>query len=762
MKHLITAILLIMTLLSSQAQKVGLVLSGGGAKGISHIGLIKVLEESGIPIDYVAGTSIGAIVAGLYASGFSPEEMLDLFNSDDFRLWSTGTMDKDDLFYFYRKDELPDMLKLDITRKATGVKIILPLNIIPEAQMDFAFMNLTAQTTAACDADFNKLMVPFRCVSTDVYHSKAVIHRNGDLGEAIRASMSFPLVYKPVEKDGLLLFDGGIVNNFPTDIMQADFEPDIIIGHKVTGMDEKPDPDNLFSQIEAMVTQLTNYEIPDTIGMLLESKLDNIGLFDFQKANYIYSKGVEIGLQNIDSIQHIIQRRVSKEEVDQKRAAIKNKKPELIFNNVQVEGVKDNQQRKFIIQSIKYKEPLIDINQLKSSYYKLVANDNIKSIQPRAYYNRQTGYFDLHFKVEPRKPVDLDFGGHLSTRANTFGFLQANLKLFNYRSYKISSNLFFGKFYNSFSFGGRMDSPSRYPFYISGYFTLNYWDYFSTSTDLIFTDIRPSYIRQTENNLRFEVGIPYTKTGIIDFGFSNSKSLDDYYQTKVFNQGDKLDQTSFSSYAAHIRVDKKKYDFKQYPTEGSRQYFSIKYINGTEIFTPGTTAPVQQATNQKHSYFQIKALYDKYYQPKKFISLGLMVEATFNNNPLFSNYTSTVLNAPAFSPTPNSQSMFNENYRANQYLASGGKFIYRFNTNLQLRTEAYGFFPIQSFLPKQNNEVAYAERVFTKAQFMVLAALVYQTRLGPLSVEMNYYDKVGQKWFLSINYGYMLFNKRGF
>ncbi|HPR62280.1 MAG TPA: patatin-like phospholipase family protein, partial [Prolixibacteraceae bacterium] len=141
------SILFCCLLLAANAQKVGLVLSGGGAKGIAHIGLIKVLEEHNIPIDYVAGTSIGAIVAGLYAMGMSPDEMLDLFNSDDFRLWSTGTLDKDDLYYFKSKDELPDMIKLDITKKESGVKLILPLNIVPEQQMDYAFMNLTAQYT---------------------------------------------------------------------------------------------------------------------------------------------------------------------------------------------------------------------------------------------------------------------------------------------------------------------------------------------------------------------------------------------------------------------------------------------------------------------------------------------------------------------------------------------------------------------------------------------------------------------------------------
>lgn len=755
-------ILLIAFSLSAQAQKVGLVLSGGGAKGLAHIGLIKVLEDHNIPIDYIAGTSIGAIIAGLYASGMTPDEMIELFNSNEFKLWSTGRMDKDDLYYFRRNDELPDWLNLDITRKGDKVKLVLPFNLIPERQMDFAFLQLMAQTTAACNSNFNQLMVPYRCVSTDIYNNRAVVHKDGDVGEAIRASMTVPLVYKPIEKDGMLLFDGGIVNNFPVDVMVEEFKPDIIIGHAVTNMGNRFDKDDVISQIETMVTQRTNYTVPDSMGILLETQLSDVGLLDFPKVNYVNSRGIETALINIDSIESRISRRVTKEEMAKKREAFNNKKPQLVFNNVQVEGVRDNMQRKYIIQSIKYNEKVIDIQQLRDSYFKLIADENIKSIQPLAYYNQRTGLFDLHLKVEPRKPFDVSFGGHLTTRSNTFGFIQTNLKAFNNRSYNLSSNLYFGKFYNSFMFGGRIDSPSKIPYYISTYFTLNIWDYFTTSTDLIFTDIRPSYIKQTESNFRLEIGVPYTKTGIIDFGISQSSSLDEYYQVKIINAGDKFDNTNFKGYAGHIRIDKKNFDYKQYPTEGGRKMFTLKYINGTESFTPGTIAPINEQIDLHHSYFQIYGLYDQYFKINKYLTLGAFAEASLNNNSLFSNYTSTLINATAFVPTPNSKSLYNEHFRANQYFATGGKLIYRLKDNIHFRSEIYGFFPIQKFVPGENNTVQYHDRIFTQLHVMALGAMVFHTQAGPFSIEMNYYDKPGQKWFFSLNMGYMLFNKRGF
>ena len=142
MPRIILSIILLFATLAAFPQRVGLVLSGGGAKGIAHIGLIKVLEDHNIPIDYITGTSIGAIIGGLYAAGYSPEEMLELFNSDDFKLWSTGKIDKEDLYYFKQKDELPNWMKVDVTKKADKIKVIFPINLIPEQQMDFAFLQL--------------------------------------------------------------------------------------------------------------------------------------------------------------------------------------------------------------------------------------------------------------------------------------------------------------------------------------------------------------------------------------------------------------------------------------------------------------------------------------------------------------------------------------------------------------------------------------------------------------------------------------------
>ena len=172
-KHIATIIallLLLPTLLP--AQKVGLVMSGGGARGLAHIGVIKALEENEIPIDYVTGTSMGAIVAALYAMGYTPDEMIAEMTSEDFRRWYTGTMDKNYMFYFKRNAEVPELLNLHIDIKDTIRLVKPPLQLVNPAPMNMGFLQIFSTSTAACRGNFDNLMVPFRCVASDVYNKK--------------------------------------------------------------------------------------------------------------------------------------------------------------------------------------------------------------------------------------------------------------------------------------------------------------------------------------------------------------------------------------------------------------------------------------------------------------------------------------------------------------------------------------------------------------------------------------------------------------
>lgn len=170
--------LLFLLLPPIHAQKVGLVLSGGGAKGLTHIGIIRALEENGIPIDYIAGTSMGAIVGSLYAMGYSPDEMEALLKSDDFKRWYSGNVEEKYIYYFKKNPPTPEFINIRISLKDSLKNVkpqFLPTSIVDPIQMNIVFLQLFGQATAASKANFDSLYIPFRCIASDVYNKRPLI-----------------------------------------------------------------------------------------------------------------------------------------------------------------------------------------------------------------------------------------------------------------------------------------------------------------------------------------------------------------------------------------------------------------------------------------------------------------------------------------------------------------------------------------------------------------------------------------------------------
>ncbi|PTN08144.1 patatin-like phospholipase family protein [Mangrovibacterium marinum] len=765
MKQLLFVCLSVLLSHVLSAQKVALVLSGGGAKGLAHIGLIRALEENNIPIDYVCGTSMGAIVAGLYAAGYSPDQMEELFKSEKFKFWSTGKIQEEYRYYFNKPEESSEWLSFDLQKKDDKFKLQLPTNIIPEEQMDFAFMEMFSSTNALCNYDFNQLFVPFFCIATDVYNNKEVQLSSGDLGEAIRASMTFPFYFKPIEIDGALVFDGGLVNNFPAQNAMNTFKPDIIIGHKVANNASKPDEDDLMAQLENLMMQKTDYQIPPGKGILIESSFSNVGLLDFDQIDTIEAIGYKNTRQLMDSIKSRIHRRVPLGEIQEKRETFNRHKPVLEFQNVQAEGIDDGLQRKYIIQSIKHRDRTFSSDQLRENYFKLVSDPQIKSIRPIAIYNRKNGYFDLHLKVKQQTPLEINFGGNISTKANNQGYLGMNYRYFKNRAYTLSSNIYLGRFYNSVKIGGRVDFPSNLPVYLSTFLTFNRWNYYSNNAKFFFQDAMPATCITEDNNLRFELGVPVGTRAKLTFNSALTNRKNSYYLLTDIQEDDSQDQTAFRTFSSTISLDENTFNYKQFPTEGVCAYAGLSFIAGEENYSPGTATREAEMLNDQthnHRYWQFRGLYDNYFKLSQQLSIGLYGEATYNNKKLFTNYQSTILSARAFSPTPFSKTLISPNFRANKFTAGGLKTIVNFNDQFQFRLEGYAFMPFRKMTTEDGMQVGIQKFDSSNLAIMGLGGLVYQTNFGPVSLTANYLENKNTRWFLVFSFGYVLFNKSAY
>lgn len=211
--------------------KIALVLSGGGARGISQIGVIQGLISSGININYIVGTSIGAIVGGLYASGYSPRELEDILSSEE---WNEAVNLSDgnlrNLLFIDQKQIYDRNI---ITLKFSNFKFVVPEAVTEGTAFDKLLQKLIWRGTYQPVSDFNKLKIPFRAVTTDLVSGKSVSISNGNLSKAMRASASIPLRYSPIKQDSMILVDGGILANLP--VAQAmEFNPDLIIAVNTT------------------------------------------------------------------------------------------------------------------------------------------------------------------------------------------------------------------------------------------------------------------------------------------------------------------------------------------------------------------------------------------------------------------------------------------------------------------------------------------------------------------------------------------------
>jgi len=743
------------------AQKVGLVLSGGGAKGITHIGVIKALEENNIPIDYVTGTSMGAIVGGMYAMGFTVDEMIETIKSDDFKHWTTGEIDSESKYFYRNADPKPNFVEISFNaHNIDSINLksaILPTHIVSPLQMDYAFVPLSSQANAVAGGDFDKLFIPFRCVASDIYNKEAVIFRYGVLGDAIRASLSYPFMFKPVVIDNRLLFDGGIFNNFPVDIMRKDFKPDIMIGSVVANNPRKPDQRDILMQIQNMIMSRTDYTIPNKEGVLLKFNMPNFKLFDFSKVDEMVQMGYDSTMKHMDEIKARIHRRIPTEELNKKRQDFKKKLPELKFQHIIVEGV-DSLQRRYIQQVFHNKNEVFTLKEFKEAYFKLVADDKILEVIPHAVYNSSTGNFDLHLNVKTQDHIKLLLGGNVSSSTSNqayFGLSYQNLTEYAQSTYIDAQ---FGKVYNGLGIGTRIEMPSQKSWYIKMDLILHKFEYFE-GDQIFYNDNRTANFTQDEIYSKLSAGFPLSMKGRLEFGVGYGLMTDNYYENRaLITSTTREDESLFSLGSLFTRIESSTLNNVMYPTKGYNHSTSLQLFGGEQTFRSEDN-PLINVNDLFDIWIQWKAKFEQYIQLTPRFTLGTYGELALSSRKLLQNYTVSVIEAPAFQPTPYSRTVFNEAYSANQYAAIGLKPIYHLTKDLHLRGEAYWFVPYQT-INRASDNTPYYSIPFYSSKFMAETSLVYNFKIASAGMFVNYYSSAASNWNFGINIGFLLFNRK--
>jgi NTE family protein len=741
-------------------EKVGVVLSGGGASGLAHIGVLRCLEENRIPIDYICGTSMGALIGSMYCQGYTPDEIQATILSDEFNSWANGIIEPQYVYYFKKKEDNASWITFKISPDTT-LSTSLPTNLISPLPMDYALMERTAGASAACGYNFDSLFCPFRCVASDVAKKESVIFRSGDLGEAVRASMSYPFYLKPIRVNGALLFDGGLYNNFPSDVMYADFFPDFIIGSNVATEFANPDEDNLLSQVRAMLTSPTDFNPVCENGVIIEPDADWAGLFDFDQAQRLIDSGYAACKRKIETICLNLTNRTDSADLAARRAAFKAKQPPLIYDNIEIEGpgIKKAQET-YVRKMLRHNERYVPNSKLKTGYFRLAADDKIQSIYPIARYNKSTGYYDLRLTIKKEKNLFTQFGGNFSNRPINMGFIGVQYNFFGNPSVSINANGYFGKLYSGAQVKARFDFPTRLPFYIEPSFTWNRFDFYK-STPTYFLDTRPPFLVQIDRMGEVNVGLPVKRKSRLVLGNGGGFIRYLYYQTDAFTSADTSDRTDLNFFSSYLLFERNTLNRKQYASAGTHLAFTARYVRAEEFYKPGTTSPFIDPYRAIHEWMQFKISYDTYFKEKGKWRLGFLGEVVYTFQPFLSNYTASILSTPGFQPTPDSRTLFIPTLHAHQYAAAGLKSIFVLWKNVDWRLEGYIFAPYQALRERSDHTVEYAAPLaIADMTYISMTGLVWHSPLGPVSASVNYYSSREEPLSFLIHFGYIIYNKK--
>lgn len=407
--------------------KVGLVLSGGGAKGAAHIGVLKYIEEAGIPIDYIAGTSMGAIVGGMYALGYSSDEILDIISAVDWDRLISDQVERRKISYERKSESRSQLLTVPFSigtdkqeLQSRSFKNSLPTGVVSGDNLINLFNSLSVGYSDP--VDFRELPTPFLCIATNVVNGEADVLDKGVFSKSLRASMAIPVLFDPVKIDDTLYVDGGLLNNFPAEQCRA-MGADYVIGVSMSpGLeDDLQNLTSFFSQVKQLKEIITDKEFENYHKMcdiFISPDLKGVGMlsFDAESVARITESGYEAAARQEADFKALKERLFSESflhmaDSSTSKKAVNILKEKVLISGIVMEGVEKDiekwMRRKCTVKIGDYvcKD---DIDKSVSIYYGTGNYDNI------TYTLHEDGSLDnayiLKFKFIENQPHDLGWG----------------------------------------------------------------------------------------------------------------------------------------------------------------------------------------------------------------------------------------------------------------------------------------------------------------------------------------------------------------
>ena len=742
------------------ARKVGVVMSGGGAKGLYHIGVLEALEENGIPIDCVAGTSMGSIIAAMYAAGYSPAEMRAIVSSGVVKEWVSGRIDPNRYMSYYRQlGSNPSFLSVRANLgNPAGERVKVPTNLISSTQVDLALTELFAPATAAAQGDFDRLMVPFLCVASDMNNRRPVVMRSGDLSLAVRSSMSIPLVFKPMAIDSMLLYDGGIYDNFPWKPLDAEFAPDLIVGSICTAGNTPPSEDsNLFDQAFMLAMQDTDYTLPAERSVTIRRAV-GVNMLDFDQAEAIMDAGYEDAMAAMPQLLEKVGERRDSTWYAERRRAFREKCPALYFDNYELDGLKP-EQRDYIRDFLHMDRWTPGIQrpmrfpELRDNLFEFLADGNFTMDFPRVRYDSLSGRYTFGTTFGIRPSFKITVGGNISSTAFNQAYIGIGYHWIGRVSQHLGADLYLGPLYTWGAFGGRTDFYAIEPVFIDYSYNFSVSNfrhgYFGNVTRIR----NAEQVKSSESFLSLGIGMPLTHRSVFVLR-ANGGHVNYRYDSDDFFADD-TDHSRFSFFGLRAGIARNTLDKFLYPRRGSELYLSAIFVTGRDKYSPYNADDF--ISREDRRWFGGRFTWNKFFDMPQcsWFSFGLNADAVYTNHPSFRTRTATLMSMPEYAPVSHARMVFMPDYRASRFVAGGVMPTFDLMPDFFFRTGFYAMF-------REKRDFNPLGGVDERWHYIAEASLVYHTPIGPVSLSLTKYDlKNWKNMYLTFNFGYAIFAPKG-
>ena len=651
-------------------------------------------------------------------------------------------------FYYLKSEPTASMVSLKYSG-GDNISNTLPTNLINPALMDWVHMKLLSAASEAARQNFDSLFVPFRCVAADVKDKREVIFKSGTLNEAIRASCTYPFYIPPRRVDGKLLYDGGIYNNFPIDVMYRDFHPDVILGCNVSGIPADPQENNLMSQLEAMIVSQKEAIIPCEEVFIVQPNSSNTATFEFMNSMAAIDSGYVSTLRSLPEIKKIIEREISAEDLKNKRNQFRSKCSPIVVDEVRLEGLPKGQTQ-YVRELLGRKESALPLNELQRTYFRVLADGSIKSMYPKMYYKPSVGKYVLDLHVQREKDLIVSFGGNFSSRSINTGYVGLRYNLFGRVNTVLEANSYFGRYYGSVQAKARSKIMLfNLPIAFEVSFTQNRWDYYKSLTTF-FEDVKPSYVLLNERFGEASWILPAGRKAKFKIDAIYTHQYDNYYQTKNFLSIDTADLTEFNAKMVRFNYVRSTLNRIQYASSGSQIKVVGKGVSGTEYTIPGSTSSNRDTLSNSHAWLQMRVYYENYVVSQPRFSLGIKAEVLWSGQKDFQNATATSIMSPTPSFFPEFRTFYLPVYRGTSFFTVGISPVLHLTKNVDLRADVYGYQPFQATAVPSSD----IYRTYTLGS----GTLVYHSPIGPVSLSANYYEQKEKPWSVLFNLGFIISN----